>query len=155
MEKISKHISYKEAVRSSTAKRLGIENTPTEFDLKRMKSISENIFEPLREAVNGPIRVNSFFRSKELNKAVGGSAKSQHCKGQAADIEIHGVSNYDLAKWIQKNTDFDQVILEFYTPGVPDSGWVHVTYNIAGNRGKALTASKVDGRTHYSLGLNK
>ena len=69
--------------------------------------------------------------------------------------EIPGVANSDLAKWIEKNTDFDQVILEFYTPGVPDSGWVHVTYNIAGNRGKSLTATKVDGRTHYSWGLNK
>ena len=76
MEKISEHISYKEAVRSSTAKRLGIENTPTEFDLKRMKSISKNVFEPLRTAANGPIRINSFFRSKELNKAVGGSGTS-------------------------------------------------------------------------------
>ena len=120
-----------------------------------MKITAEKIFQPLRDWVGGPIKINSFFRSPELNEAIGGSKTSQHCKGQAADIEIHSVSNYDLAKWIEKKTDFDQVILEFYTPGIPDSGWVHVTYNKEGNRKKSLTASKVDGRTHYSLGLNK
>jgi len=119
-----------------------------------MQKHCENVLQKVRDHL-GPVIINSGYRGSALNSAVGGSAKSQHCKGQAADIEIHGVSNYDLAKWIEKNTDFDQVILEFYTPGVPDSGWVHVTYNIAGNRGKSLTATKVDGRTHYSLGLNK
>ena len=135
--RLSKNFTLTEFEKSQTAIRQGLDNTMPEEHLDNAKALCENVLQ------------------KALNKAVGGSAKSQHCKGQAADIEIHGVSNYDLAKWIEKKTDFDQVILEFYTPGIPDSGWVHVTYNTAGNRKKSLTASRVDGRTHYSLGLTK
>ena len=108
MEKISKHISYKEWVRSSTAKILSIDNTPNQFDLKKMKSISENIFEPLREVVNGPIRINSFFRCKQLNKEVGGSGTSQHCRGEAFDLDdSYGhMSNADMYKFIKDNLSF-------------------------------------------------
>ena len=152
MEKISEHISYKEAVRSSTAKRLGIENTPTEFDLKRMKSISENIFEPLREAVNGPIRINSFFRSKELNKAVGGSGTSQHCRGEAFDLDdSYGhMSNADMFKFIKDNLSFDQMIWEFGDENNPD--WVHVSYvSPQENRNRCLKAYKYQGKTKYKV----
>ena len=152
---ISKHISDKEGVYSITAMRLGLDNVPGQFLLGNMKELAEQVFEPLREWVGGPIRINSFYRSKVLNKAIGGSTTSQHCKGQAADIEVPGVSNYDVAKWIEENCDFDQVLLEFYTSGIPDSGWVHVTYNAEGNRKKSLTATKVGSKTLYSLGLQR
>jgi len=89
-----------------------------------------------------------------LNEAVGGSSKSQHCKGEAVDIEVPGVANYDIAKWIEDNLEYDQLILEFYTPGIPDSGWVHVSYRDDGeNRGQSLTAMKEDGKTVYKPGL--
>ena len=152
--KLSKNFSLAEFTKSQTAERKGLDNTPKGEHLDAAVVLFENVVQKVRDHF-GPTVLNSGYRGPELNEAVGGSSKSQHCKGQAADIEIHTVSNYDLAKWIEKNTDFDQVILEFYTPGIPDSGWVHVTYNTEGNRGKTLTASKVDGRTHYSLGLNK
>ena len=150
MEKISEHISYKEAVRSSTAKRLGIENTPTEFDLKRMKSISKNVFEPIRTAANGPIRINSFFRSKELNKAVGGSGTSQHCKGEAFDLDdSYGhMSNANMYKFIKDNLSFDQMIWEFGDDENPDL--VHVSYvSEDKNRNRCLKAVKENGRTVY------
>ena len=150
MEKISEHISYKEGVRSSTAKRLGIDNTPNEFDLKRMKSISENIFEPLRKAVNGPIRINSFFRCKQLNKAVGGSGTSQHCRGEAFDLDdSYGhMSNADMYKFIKDNLSFDQMIWEFGDDDNPD--WIHVSYvSEDKNRSRCLRAVKENGKTVY------
>ena len=125
-----------------------------EEHLANAKALCENVLQKVREHF-GPTTINSGYRGEALNKAVGGSAKSQHCKGQAADIEVPGVSTFEVAKWIERHTDFDQVILEFYTPGIPDSGWVHVTYNTEGNRKKSLTASKVGGKTQYTLGLKR
>ena len=125
-----------------------------EEHLEAAKLLAEHVLQPVRDHF-GITTINSGYRGEELNKAVGGSSTSQHCKGQAADIEVPGVSNYDVAKWIEENCDFDQVLLEFYTSGIPDSGWVHVSYNAEGNRKKSLTATKVDGKTVYSLGLIK
>jgi hypothetical protein len=86
---------------------------------------------------------------------VGGSSRSQHCKGEAADIEVPGTPNAELAEWIRDNLEFDQLILEFYTSGVPDSGWVHVSYKTDGtNRKSILTATRVNGKTEYSTGIN-
>jgi hypothetical protein len=93
--------------------------------------------------------INSGYRGPALNEAVGGSSNSQHCKGEAVDIECPGTGNYDVAKWIEDNLDFDQLILEFYTPGIPDSGWVHVSYKSEGNRKQSLTAMKENGKTVY------
>ncbi len=87
MEKISKHVSYKEGTRSVTALRKGIDNTPNNYELANMEAIAINIFEPLREWVGGPIKINSFFRCEELNTAIGGSSKSQHCQGRAIDVD--------------------------------------------------------------------
>ena len=125
---ISKHISYKEATYSRTATRLGIENKPDEDQLKNMKLIAEEIFEPLRMWVGGPIKVNSFFRSPDLNKAIGGSTKSQHCKGQAIDIDdtFGKATNAEMYHWIKDNLDFDQMIWEFGDDDNP--AWVHVSY---------------------------
>ena len=97
--------------------------------------------------------VDSGYRGEELNKAVGGSSRSQHCKGEAVDLECPGTSNYDVAKWIEDNLDYDQLILEFYTPGIPDSGWVHVSYTKGINRKQSLTAMKEKGKTVYKNGL--
>tara|TARA_R100001530_G_scaffold15848_2_gene14046 strand:- start:799 stop:1260 length:462 start_codon:yes stop_codon:yes gene_type:complete len=152
MEKISKHVSYKEGMYSITALRLGLKNEPTEEHLTNMKLISEKVFEPLREFVNGPIKINSFYRGLELNKAIGGSSKSQHCHGQAMDIDdTYGVmSNATMYNWIKKNLDYDQMIWEFGTENNPD--WVHVSYvSEESNRNRCLKAYREDGKTKYMV----
>jgi zinc D-Ala-D-Ala carboxypeptidase len=150
MDKISKHISYKEATRSATALRLGIENIPNEYELQNMEMVAKKVFEPLREAVDAPIKINSFFRCEELNKAIGGSSKSQHCQGRAIDIDdIYGhVSNAFMYYYIKDNLDFDQLIWEFGTDDSPD--WVHVSYvDEDSNRKRCLKAYRENGKTKY------
>jgi len=109
--------------------------------------------QPVRDHYARGVKVNSGYRAPEVNAKVGGSKTSDHCKGMAADIEIPGVPNHELAEWISKNLPFTQVILEFYTPGVPDSGWVHVSYDPADLKKQELTAVKRDGKTVYLPGL--
>jgi zinc D-Ala-D-Ala carboxypeptidase len=152
MNKISKHISYKEGVYSTTAKRLGIDNTPDAYALQNMELLAEKVFEPLREYVNGPIAINSFYRSPELNQAIGGSSKSQHCEGRAIDIDdTYGyMSNKEMYEYIKNNLDFDQIIWEFGTDDNPD--WVHVSYvDHDFNRQRCLKAYKEDGKTKYEI----
>ena len=152
MNKISKHISYKEGVYSTTAKRLGIDNTPTAYALQNMELLAEKVFEPLREYVNGPIAINSFYRSPELNQAIGGSSKSQHCEGRAIDIDdTYGyMSNKEMYEYIKNNLDFDQIIWEFGTDDNPD--WVHVSYvDHDFNRQRCLKAYKENGKTKYQV----
>ena len=149
---ISKHISYKEGIRSNTATRLGIENKPNEEQLENMKLLAEKVFEPLRAEVGGPIKVNSFFRSPELNKAIGGSSKSQHCKGQAIDIDdtFGRMKNAEMYYYIKSELDFDQMIWEFGTDGNPD--WVHISYvSPEKNRNRCLKAYKENGKTKYAV----
>ena len=125
---ISEHISYKEGVYSTTALRRGIDNTPNDEQLANMELIADEIFEPLRVHVGGPIKINSFFRSPELNTAIGGSKTSQHCKGQAMDIDdTYGkMTNAEMYHWIKDNLDFAQMIWEFGNDDNPN--WVHVSY---------------------------
>ena len=152
MDKLSKHVSYKEGVYSITAKRLGLENDPTDAHLKNMKLIAEKVFEPLRSYVGGPIKINSFYRGPELNKAIGGSAKSQHCHGQAMDIDdTYGhKSNADMYMYIKENLDYDQMIWEFGTDDNPD--WVHVSYvSQEENRNRCLKAYREGGKTKYMV----
>ena len=152
MEKISKHITYAEAIHSNTAKRKGIDNTPSETQVEAMKTLAKNIFEPLRKYVGGPIKVNSFFRSIPLNEAIGGVSSSQHCKGQAMDIDdVYGYkSNAEMYNWIKDNLDYDQMIWEFGTDMQPN--WVHVSYvSEEKNRNKCLKAYKEYGRTKYKV----
>ena len=149
---ISKHISYKEGVHSITAIRKGIDNEPNEEQLANMKLVANNVFEPLRVFINGPIKVNSFFRSPDLNKAIGGSTKSQHCKGQAIDIDdTYGkATNAEMYWWIKENLDFDQMIWEFGNNDNPD--WVHVSYvSSENNRNRCLKAYKENGKTKYKI----
>ncbi len=150
--RLSKNFSLDEFTKSRTAIRRGIDNTPKGDHLEAAKALFENVVQKVRDNF-GPTMINSGYRSPELNKAVGGSSRSQHCKGQAADIEVRGVPNAEVAQWIVDNMDFDQVILEFYTPGVPDSGWVHVSYKTTGNRKSILTALKENGKTVYKPGI--
>ena len=151
--RLSKNFTLTEYTKSQTALRQGIDNTPGDEHLEAAKTLFEKVVQPVRDNF-GPTVINSGYRGPDLNKAVGGSATSQHCKGQAVDIEVPGVANYDVAEWIKDNLDFDQVILEFYTPGIPDSGWVHVSYKADGsNRKSTLTALKEDGKTVYKTGL--
>jgi zinc D-Ala-D-Ala carboxypeptidase len=150
MVRISKHITYKEATRSATALRLGIENVPNQYELQNMEMVAKHVFEPLREAVGSPIKINSFFRCEELNKAIGGSTKSQHCQGRAIDIDdVYGhVSNAFMYYYIKDNLDFDQLIWEFGTDHNPD--WVHVSYvDGDSNRKRCLKAVRENGKTKY------
>ena len=149
---ISKHISYKEGVYSITAIRKGINNEPNKKQLSNMKLIAEKIFEPLRSYVGGPIKINSFFRCPDLNKSIGGSSKSQHCHGQAIDIDdTYGkMSNSDMYEWIKENLDFDQMIWEFGDDNNP--AWVHVSYvSPEQNRNRCLKAYKDKGKTKYMV----
>jgi len=147
---ISRHISYKEAVYSRTAMRRGIKNNPNAEQMKNMVAIAEGVFEPLRAYVGGPIKINSFFRSPELNKAIGGSSKSQHCHGQAIDLDdtFGKATNAEMYEFIKQNLDFDQMIWEFGDDKNPD--WVHISYvSPDQNRNRCLKAYKKEGKTCY------
>ena len=149
---ISKHISDKEGVYSTTAMRRGLDNTPDKEQLSNMKLLAEKVFEPLREWVGGPIRINSFFRGPELNKAIGGSSKSQHCKGQAVDIDDGrcNKTNAQMYKFIKDELEFDQMIWEFGDDKNPN--WVHVSYvSEDKNRNRCLKAYKDKGKTKYMV----
>jgi len=152
MVRLSKNFTLQEFTKSQTAERRGIDNTPVEGHLENAKALFENVVQPVRDNF-GVTVINSGYRSGDLNYAIGGSNTSQHCKGEAVDIECPGTSNYDVAKWIEENLDFDQLILEFYTPGIPDSGWVHVSYKSDDNRKGVLTAMKENGKTVYKANL--
>ena len=152
MEKISKHVSYKEATFSQTAIRRDIDNTPSEEVLKRMQTVAENIFEPLRAHVGGPIKINSFYRSPLLNTAIGGAKSSQHTRGEAIDIDdtLGNMSNKDMFTFIKDELDFDQIIWEFGDDENP--AWVHVSYvSPENNRRRIIKASKVNGKTTYNV----
>lgn len=144
--KISEHITYSEAIKSQAAVRLGIENEPSEDELKAMKSVAEKVFEPLRKALNCPIYISSFYRSVRLNKWIGGAANSQHCKGEAMDLDVEGL-NSKIFYWIEGNLDFDQLIWEFGNTSEPD--WVHVSYKEGHNRKEVLRAIRRNGVTNY------
>jgi hypothetical protein len=139
--------------KSETALRMGFDNTPTKEAEAHLKLLCDNILQPVRNHYGKGVKINSAYRSPESNAAVGGSKTSDHCKGMAADIEIPGVANADLAEYIKNNYKFTQLILEFYTPGIPDSGWVHVSYDPDNLKKQCLTATKQNGKTVYLPGL--
>lgn len=152
MERISKHITYKEAVRSNTALRLNINNIPNDYEISNMVGIASNVFEPLREYVGGPIKINSMFRSEALNRAIGGSSRSQHCQGRAIDLDdtFGYKTNAEMFNYIKNNLNFDQLIWEFGDDTNPD--WVHVSFvSNDENRGRCLKAEKVNGKTSYRV----
>jgi hypothetical protein len=149
--KISPHLSLAELTRSQTAKRNGIDNTPTAEHLENFKILAEKVFEPVREHFKTPIFISSGYRSKELNDFIKGSPTSQHCKGQAIDIDMDGgngeVTNRMVFDFIKNKLDFDQLIWEFGTDFNPD--WVHVSYVKTGNRKQKLKAVRKNGKTSY------
>lgn len=159
MSQLTPHFSLKEMTRSDTGTRLGIENIPTAEHLKNLMVICEKVLEPIREHF-GPVRINSGYRSLALNMAINPMTStvdklSKHCTGQAVDFEVMGTSNVVVAEWCRDNLpEYDQIILEFYTPGDPNSGWVHVGYVEGRNRKQLLTAARVNGKTVYTNGLN-
>ncbi len=152
--RISKNFTLNELTKSSTGERLGIDNSVKDQQtLVNLCALTHNVLQKVREA-HGRTTVNSSFRCLDLNRAIKSSDKSQHVKGEAADIECPAIDNLKLARWIASNVDFDMVLLEFYTQGIPDSGWVHVSYKADGNnREKELTAVKIKGKTVYKEGL--
>jgi len=151
---LSENFSLNELTKSQTATRKGINNTPSDNEKENLKALSINILQKIRNHYERPVRVTSGYRSPELCVAIGSSPKSQHAKGEAADFEITGIDNFDLAIWISKYLEFDQLISEFYTEQHPDSGWVHCSYKAEGpNRKQVLTAYKEGSKTRYGKGL--
>jgi zinc D-Ala-D-Ala carboxypeptidase len=146
--KLSRNFSLGELTKSQTALRMGIDNNPTPEDLYNLHLLCDNILQPVREHFGRAVTISSGYRSEDLCVAIGSSRKSQHAKGKAADFEIFGVDNKEVAEWIRDVLDFDQLILEFYNEDDPSSGWVHCSY-AEDNRGSVL---RYDG-TNYREGL--
>ena len=149
---LSEHFQLHEFLRSQTASRLRIDNTPSDTVIRKLQALCHNVLEPVRLEFDRPVRISSGYRSPKLNKAIGGAASSQHCLGEAADFEVPGVSNVDVAQWMHRKLNYDQLILEFYTPGQPNSGWVHVSWRPI-YRNQELTAQRIGGRTIYKNGI--
>lgn len=147
---LSAHFNLAEFTRSESAKRHGVSNEPTPEHLENIKVLCEKVLEPLRVKF-GPINISSGYRSKVLNHYIGGSLKSQHCEGKAADIDMddmNNVANIDIFDYIKNNLEFDQLIYEFGNPLNP--AWVHVSFNQGKNRKQVLRAIKVNGKTAYA-----
>jgi hypothetical protein len=148
---LSKSFTLNELTKSQEATRLGIDNTPNEEHILNLKLLCENVLQPIRDYYGMPVSVSSGYRSAKLCEAIGSSSKSQHTKGQAADFEIFGIANKDLADFIIKNLNYDQCILEFWNENEPNSGWVHCSYNSLGGRKQFLKAEKLNGRVVYTV----
>jgi len=147
---LSKSFTLNELTKSQEATRLGIDNIPNEEQIQNLKILCEKILQPLRDYYGMPVSVSSGYRSVALCEAIGSSAKSQHTKGQAADFEIFGVANKDVADFIVQNLEYDQCILEFWNENEPNSGWVHCSYSSNNNRKQYLKAQRIDGKIVYS-----
>jgi len=149
--KLTNNFSLSEMIKSQTAERKGINNNPNEDNIENLQRLCEHILQPVRDHYGKVVSVSSGFRSPELCVAIGSSINSQHASGQAADFEIYGVSNKELADYIADNLDFDQLILEFWKPEEPNSGWVHCSYKGAdSNRKEYLRAVRGStGKTSY------
>ena len=150
---LTTNFTLAEMTKSETALRHDMDNTPGEKEIGNLKLLCEKVLQPVRDHYGKGVKVNSGFRHPDVNAKVGGSKTSDHCRGQAADIEIPGVANAELAEWIRDNLDFQQLILEYYQVGVPDSGWVHVSFVAEDNKKQVMTATKKDGKTVYLPGL--
>jgi zinc D-Ala-D-Ala carboxypeptidase len=147
--KLSANFSLAELTKTNVRQ---FDNTPSMQVIDNLQVLVDSVLQPIRNKF-GPVTVTSGYRSPDVNKAIGGSATSDHCFGFAADFEVAGVDNKELARWVADNLKFKQLILEFYTKGVPDSGWVHVSYDKTNLTQKVMTATRVGGRTVYSLGI--
>ena len=147
--KLSANFTLKELTKSDTAIRKGISNEPNTDEIEKLKLLCETILQPVRDKF-GPVTVTSGYRSPELCMAIGSSINSQHTKPEAVDFQVEGVDNADVAYWIKDNIpNWDQMILEFYTPGQPNSGWIHCSITSKLERKQFLSAYKEDGKTKY------
>ena len=153
MTQLTRNFSLHELTKSETALRHDMENEPGSVEIANLVDLAAKVLQPIRDHYAKGVKVNSGFRHPDVNAKVGGSRTSDHCKGMAADIEIPGVANAELAQWVKDNLEFTQLILEFYTPGIPDSGWVHVSYDPKNLKKQVMTATKKDGKTVYLPGL--
>ena len=151
---LSRNFTLSELIKSDTAIRKGINNNPNAEQIEKLKALCENILQPVRDHF-GRVKITSGFRSVDLCMAIGSSANSQHAKAEAADFECVGVDNAELADWINQNLDYDQLILEFYTPGEPNSGWIHCSYTTDQPRKQFLHAYKSEGKTKYKPVIGK
>ena len=147
--KLSDNFSLLELTKSQTAERTGIDNTPSPEHQETLKLLCTHILQPIRDHFERVVSVSSGYRSEALCTAIGSKTTSQHAKGQAADFEIYGLSNQELANYIKENLDYDQLILEYWTPESPNNGWIHCSYNSEGNRKEYLRAYKNEGKTKY------
>ena len=145
---LSRNFSLSELTKSDTAIRKGINNNPNAEQVEKLKALCENILQPVRDHF-GRVKITSGYRSPELCIAIGSSVNSQHAKAEAADFECPGVDNAELADWIHRELPYDQLILEFYTPGEPNSGWIHCSWIPEKPRASYLHAFREDGRTKY------
>ena len=146
--KLSRNFSLQEMIKSDTAIRLDIDNNPNADQVEKLKSLCENVLQPVRDHF-GRVKVTSGFRSPELCAAIGSSVNSQHAQACAADFEVIGVDNAEVADWVKMNCTTDQLILEFYTPGEPNSGWIHASYVEFNPRAQYMRAYKEGGKTKY------
>ena len=144
--RLSPHFSLPEMIVSQTAARRGIDNTPGDAEIAALRSLCIEVLEPVRKHFDRPVIVSSGYRSPKLNRAIGGSSSSQHCKGEAADFTVPGVSVLDLAQWMHRNLNYDQLIYEF-------GSWVHVSYRAGRLRNQELSAKRIGGRTKYLPGI--
>ena len=147
--KLTENFSLNELTKSQTAERKGIDNTPSAEHQENLKRLCESILQRIRDHFGEVVSVSSGYRSPELCVAIGSSTKSQHARGEAADFEIFGVSNKELADWINENLTYDQLILEYWKESDPNSGWIHCSFNTQGNRKQYLRAYKENGSTKY------
>ena len=146
---LSENFSLLELTKSQTATRKGIDNAPSPEHQENLKLLCAHILQPVRDRFERVVSVSSGYRSEELCLAIGSKITSQHAKGQAADFEIYGLSNRELATWIKENLNYDQLILEYWKKEDPNSGWVHCSYDVNVNRKQYLKAYKENGRTKY------
>ena len=151
--KLSRNLTLKEAVKSNTATRLGIDNNPDDWDIENLRAIAENIFQPIRDHFGVPIGVSSGYRGKDLNKAIGGSKYSQHMTGEALDLDadMYGkITNADIFKFVKNNLHWDQMIWEFGDDEEPN--WVHISYKPSGGNRKQIKRAYRDSKgVHYKV----
>ena len=147
--KLSPNFSLNELTKSQTAERKGIDNTPSAEHQENLKSLCTHVLQPVRDHFGQVVSVSSGYRSPELCTAIGSKITSQHAKGEAADFEIFGVSNKELADYINETLDYDQLILEYWKESDPNSGWVHCSYSENQKRRQYLKAFKSNGSTKY------
>jgi hypothetical protein len=151
---LSQNFTLQELIKSDTAIRKGIDNNPNGDQVEKLKALCENVLQPVRDHF-GRVKVTSGYRSEELCEAIGSSKKSQHAKAEAVDFECIGVDNAEVADWVHMNCETDQLILEFYTPGEPNSGWIHASYIPYQPRRQFMRAYREDKRVKYKPIIGK